>query len=117
MALCSHAWSETAHARKAAEGTHYDTGKERIGGLRLGLPEREIPGIVTCAPNKLKETYEGATGDYVQTWKYPECGLVLKMSSAKRGGAKQIAAITLTPSEPARDQQGFAHRQHGKRGP
>jgi hypothetical protein len=93
---CTPFWPEAAQAKKADSANQFDTGKERIGELRLGLPEKDLQGIVPCAPSKLKEIYEGATGDYVQTWKYPECGIVLKMSSAKRGGAKQIASITIT---------------------
>jgi hypothetical protein len=90
--LCSHA----AHAQKANIADQFDTGKERIGELRLGLPENELQKLVSCAPNKLKEQYEGATGDYVQTWKYLGCGIVLKMSANKRGGAKKVADITIT---------------------
>jgi hypothetical protein len=94
--LCTPLVPEAAQAKKAGSGNQFDTGKERIGELRLGLPEKDIQGAVPCAPNKLKEIYEGATGDYVQTWKYPGCGITLKMSSSKRGGAKQIASITIT---------------------
>jgi len=94
--FCSSLSPDAAQAQKTQSGNQFDTSKERIGGLRLGMPENEIPSVVPCAPKKLKEIYEGATGDYVQTWKYAECGIVLKMSSHKKGGAKQIASITLT---------------------
>ncbi len=89
-------WSQTALAQKIAASTRYDTAKERIGGLRLGLMENDTAASIPCTPKKLKEIYEGATGDSVQTWKFAACGIVLKMSSPKKGAPKSIAAITLT---------------------
>ena len=101
-ALLLNAAFHDAHAqqRKSGESRQFSTAQERLGGLSLGLPEKDIPASLPCPPTKSRETYEGATGDYVQTWKFPACGVVLKMSSAKPGGAKQIADITVTrPSE------------------
>ena len=55
------------------------------------MPEKDLQGVISCKPNKGKEIYEGATGEHVQTWKYPECGIVLKMSSERKGGAGREA--------------------------
>jgi len=89
-------WLQNAFAQKIAASTRYDTAKERIGGLRLGLLENDTVASIPCTPKKLKEIYEGATGDYVQTWQFATCGIVLKMSSPKKGAPKSISAITLT---------------------
>jgi len=78
----------------------FDTAAERIGTLRLGLPAGEVPSLASCPPAKGKDVYEGATGEYVQSWKMPGCGLQLKMSGPRKGGNKTIAAITVTaPSD------------------
>ena len=89
-------WFQNALAQKIATSTRYDTAKERIGGLRLGLLENDTASSIPCTPKKLKEIYEGATGDSVQTWQFAACGIVLKMSSPKKGAQKSISAITLT---------------------
>jgi hypothetical protein len=79
-----------------AEGSQFNTGEERIGELRLGLTEKAVHGNIPCKPRKGKEVYEAATGENVQMWKYPECGIVLKMSSERKGAAKEIGSITIT---------------------
>jgi len=83
----------------------FDVAAERIGGLRLGLSAEGVATAVPCRPEVGREIYEGATGDYVQTWKMPGCGLELKMSGRHKGGKKFVAAITVTaPSELATSQ-------------
>lgn len=89
-------WFQNAFAQKIAPSAGYDTAKERIGGLRLGLSENALASSIPCPPKKLKEIHEGATGDFVQTWQFAACGVVLKMSSPKKGAPKSIAAITIT---------------------
>uniref|UniRef100_I2PYC7 Lipoprotein n=1 Tax=Desulfovibrio sp. U5L TaxID=596152 RepID=I2PYC7_9BACT len=73
----------------------FDPAAERIGGLRLGLPAGEV-AAVACPPQKGRETYEGATGEYVETWTMPACGVTLKMSGPKKGGPKVVAGVTVT---------------------
>ncbi len=81
-----------------SETEQFDTSKERIGELRLGMPEKDIAGSIPCKqPKKGKEIFEGATGEYVRTWKYPECGIELKLGSERKGGGKKIESITVTP--------------------
>jgi hypothetical protein len=90
------AWS----AGKEKTAAPFDVASERIGALRLGLPAGEIKALVPCPPDTGKEIYEGATGDYVQTWNMSACGLKLKMGGPHKGAAKKIASITITtPSE------------------
>lgn len=79
--------------------SQFDTSKEQIGELRLGLPEKDIVAKISCKqPKKSKEELEGATGEYVQDWKYPECGMELKMGSESRKGPKVVKSITVTSS-------------------
>lgn len=75
----------------------FDTLAERIGGLRLGLSEKDAAkSIPSCKLWKGKEIFEGATGEYVQVWKSAKCGIELKMGSERKGGAKTVESITLT---------------------
>lgn len=85
-----------ARPAKAASAAPFDTAKERLGPLRLGLPEGELAAALACPPQKSKEIHEAATGDFVQTWKYPACGVALKMRAARRAGPRTVASIRLT---------------------
>jgi hypothetical protein len=52
--------------------------------------------VVYSLSDEGKEIFEGATGDYVQKWKYPDCGIVLKMSSERKGGAKVVESVSVS---------------------
>ena len=80
---------------RAAAAEEFDTSGERIGELRLGMPEKELAAKVPCKPRKGKEIYEGATGETVQDWKYPDCGIELKMGSERKGAAKEVRSIAV----------------------
>lgn len=90
------AWSAQPQGPQGTEGGQFDTQGERIGGLRLGLTEKEVTENIPCKPQKGKEVFEGATGDYIQMWKHAKCGIVLKMGSNRKSGPKVVASITLT---------------------
>lgn len=94
--FCLPAWSVQQQGPQVAESAQFDTGGEQIGELRLGLAEKEVNRIIPCRPGKGKEILEGATGDYIQMWKYPECGILLKMVSERKGGAKSVGSVTVT---------------------
>ncbi|MBF0510529.1 MAG: hypothetical protein HQK57_16615 [Deltaproteobacteria bacterium] len=93
---CLPAWAATIQGPPDTQGSQFNTSGERIGRLRLGLPEKDVGRSIPCRPKKGKELSEAATGEYVQMWKYAECGIVLKMSSDRRGGAKVVASILVT---------------------
>jgi hypothetical protein len=96
-ACCTPAvWSAPVQERQEGAGSQFNTGEERIGGLRLGLGEKDVPANIPCKPEKGKEVFQAATGEYVQTWKYSGCGMVLEMSAERKGGAKVVLSITLT---------------------
>ena len=69
--------------------------EERIGSLRVGLPETDLKKSIDCDLKCGPETLWGADGAYHQTWQCPACGLKLGMVSNKRGGTKTIESITL----------------------
>jgi hypothetical protein len=81
---------------EAANGSQFKASEEKIGRLRLGLTEKELRKHIACKPRKGREVFEGATGEYVQDWKYPECGIVLKMGSERKGGPKVVESIRVT---------------------
>jgi len=82
-----------AGGEEAGDAPEFDLAAERIGGLRLDMPAAEVLAGVACPPAKGRETFEAASGDYVQTWKMADCGLELKMQSERKGGPKTVAAI------------------------
>lgn len=69
--------------------------EERIGNLRIDLPEKEVEKMVDCSPRRGPEELWGADGAYHQQWEYAGCGLSLGMVSEKQGGPKSIASIAL----------------------
>lgn len=68
---------------------------ERIGSLRVGLPETDLKKSIACDLKRSPETFWAADGAYHQTWQCAACGLKLGMFSEKRGGMKSIESITL----------------------
>ncbi|WP_300157156.1 hypothetical protein [Solidesulfovibrio sp.] len=74
----------------------YDMRAERLGPLRLGMAARDAARNLPCRPVVGRERLEGATGEYVQEWRLPDCGLTIKMSGPRRSGPKTVAAVTAT---------------------
>ncbi len=93
---CLMAWPGLAQS----ENAQFNTKEERIGALHLEMAAKDLSRAISCKPQKGKELLEGATGEYVQDWKYPRCGVTLKMSSASKAGPKTVAIITIeAPSD------------------
>jgi len=82
--------------KKDDKPVQFSMNDEQIGGLRIGMSEKELASSIAGKPIKGKEIFEGATGEYVQAWKYPGLGIELKMGSETKGGAKRVESITLT---------------------
>lgn len=100
VSICLPAWPGEPGGPQPAESSSFDTQGERIGGLRLGMHQKEVDKIIPCKVKKGKEALEGATGSYVQMWQYPDCGIELKMGSDRKGGAKTVESIAVTsPSD------------------
>jgi hypothetical protein len=68
---------------------------ESLGGLRLGLPEKDVIKLLGSPVKRGKLVYQEADGNYVQDWHYPDKGIDLVMSAGeKKSGAKTIADMT-----------------------
>ena len=68
---------------------------ESLGGLRLGLPEKDVLKLLGSPATRGKLVFQEADGNYVQDWHYPDKGTELLMSAGeKRSGVKTIANIT-----------------------
>ena len=76
-------------------GPAFDTAAEGIGPLRLGMPAGEALTVAGCKATLAAESYEGATGDYVRQARLPGCGVTLKLAGERKGGAKDVAAVTV----------------------
>jgi hypothetical protein len=70
--------------------------QEQVGDLRIGMSQADAAKAVPCRVQRGKEVFEAATGDYVQDWRYPPCGLTFKMGSGTKGGPKTVQSITVT---------------------
>jgi hypothetical protein len=68
---------------------------ESLGGLRLGLPEKDVLKLLGSPATRGELVFQGADGNYVQDWHYPDKGIELLMSAGeKKSGVKTIANIT-----------------------
>ena len=71
--------------------------KERIGELRMGSTQADIARLLPGQPQRNRERYEAADGMYRQTWTFPRHGVVLRVSSDKKGAPKTVDGITCGP--------------------
>lgn len=69
--------------------------KESLGGLRLGLPEKDVLKLLGKPATRGEFVFQEADGNYVQDWHYPDKGIELWMSAGeKKSAVKTIANIT-----------------------
>ena len=80
---------------------------ERIGPLRIDLPEGEVERSIACKPRRGPVTRWEADGDYHQEWAYPDCGITLDMGTATPKNRQTIRAITLTRPSPWKTRRGI----------
>ena len=80
---------------------------ERIGPLRIDLPEGEVERSIACKPHRGPVARWEADGDYHQEWAYPDCGIALAMSAPTPKGAWTIGGITLTHPSLWKTQRGI----------
>lgn len=68
---------------------------ESLGGLRLGLPEKDVIKLLGSPATRGKLVFQEADANYVQDWHYPTKGIELLMSAGeKKAGVKTIAGMT-----------------------
>jgi len=69
------------------------------GWLRIGVEQKTIIDSLGIPDNKGEDEYWGATGTYVQEWKYKALGLILYMESGEFEGNKKVFIIeVVSPS-------------------
>jgi hypothetical protein len=66
---------------------------ERLGELRLELPEKDVIKLLGKPEKQGKVVRQEADGMHVQKWEYPTKGIELTMSAEKKNGPKSIAIM------------------------
>lgn len=73
---------------------------EALGKIKLGTTAAELTALIGKPESKGKDTEWGATGEWVQEWRFKKQGLTLNLASEKEGGAKTVLSITaVSPSK------------------
>jgi hypothetical protein len=68
--------------------------RESLGGLRLGLPEKDVLKLLGPPAKRGELVFQEADGNYAQDWHYPDKGIDLLMNAGdKKSGVKTIANI------------------------
>ena len=57
---------------------------ERLGELRLGLPEKDVVKLLGSPSTRGELLFQEADGNYVQDWHYPDKGIELSMSAGQK---------------------------------
>ena len=70
--------------------------KESLGKLKIDQKAADVTALIGKPDSKGKDVEWGATGDWVQEWKFKSQGLTLNMASESKGGTKTILTITAT---------------------
>ncbi len=66
---------------------------EAIGELRLGMEAVEITELLGQPKKKDEISESAATGEFTQSWEYPDIGITLDMTSASRRGGQSLGNI------------------------
>jgi hypothetical protein len=70
---------------------------EALGDLRLGMAASEVIELLGQPKKKSGIDEEAATGDFVQSWDYPDLGLQLGMAASSRRGSQSLNSIIARP--------------------
>lgn len=65
------------------------------GWLKVFIKQQEVVGKIGKPDTKEEDEYWGATGTYVQIWKFTTLGIILEMESENQGGDKIVRSITI----------------------
>ncbi len=79
---------------------------ERLGALRLNLPEAEAKQAINCPMTAGKEQKWEADGSYHQEWHFA-CGVDLGMVSEKKGGKKTVQTIKVSGASTLKTSRGI----------
>lgn len=80
---------------------------ESLGGLKIGLPAADLLAKLGEPKTRDRIEMEEATGDYVQSWSYPDQGLTVSMRAGTRKGAQSVRLIQITAPSQLRSARGL----------
>jgi hypothetical protein len=84
---------DASNCRADEKATETMLRAESLGGLRLGLPEKDVLKLLGPPTKRSALVVQETDGNYVQDWYYPRKGIDLQMSAGKKSGAKTVANI------------------------
>ena len=89
---------EGAPAQEIVDPTDADNGfhvlmHEALGELRIGMDTFEIKQMLGEPTQKGEIEQSQASGDFEQTWEYPDAGLTLYMSAASRHDPQSLGSL------------------------
>lgn len=68
---------------------------ENLGGIKIDMAEKNLMKLLGQPKKKSAMTFQGGTGEYHQTWLYPDKGLEITLSAGEsKTGAKKVALFT-----------------------
>jgi hypothetical protein len=94
VALAAFAPAGASAQQKGEDAAFKFMKSEKLGELKLEMPEAEIAKLLPAKPARGREQLWGADGQYHQKWTYGAQGLTLGMVSEKMGAAKSLESIT-----------------------
>ena len=68
---------------------------ESLGGIKIDMAEKNLTDLLGQPKKKSAMTFVAGTGEYQQTWHYPDKGLEITLSAGEsKTGAKTVASFT-----------------------
>jgi hypothetical protein len=67
---------------------------ESLGGIKIGMAEKKLKDLIGQPKKKGPVKLTEATGEYDQTWLYPDKGLEITLSAQSKTGAKTVTSFT-----------------------
>ena len=106
---------DAANCRADESATEAMLRTERLGGLRLGLPEKDVLKLLGPPAKRGELVFQEADGNYVQDWHYPEKGIELLMSAGEKKSGKNDRQYYRVRAVHLCDEEGHQDRGHGER--
>jgi len=79
---------------KAADKAAELMASESLGGIKIGTAEKKLTDLLGQPKEKGQVKLTEATGEFDQTWRYPDKGLEITLSAASKTGSKRVSAFT-----------------------
>lgn len=87
---------------------------ERLGGIKLEMAEKHLTDLLGQPKEKGELKFQGGTGEYHQTWLYPDKGLEITLSAGEsETGAKTVKFLYRFERMRPGDSQRHQDRQLG----